>query len=76
VLVRGRFAALDVVTAALWAAGLVAAHGALGDLLAASSELERARGAVAGACLGAIVALTVTLVAPPVRGGSRDPALP
>ena len=75
-LVRGRFAALDVVAAALWAAGLVAAHALLGDVLAATTELERARGAVAGACLGAIVALTVTLVAPPVRGAPRDPALP
>ena len=76
ILVRGRFAPLDVVAAALWAAGLVAAHGALGEVLAATVELERARGAVAGACLGAIVALTVTLVSPRGRGGARDPALP
>ena len=76
VVVRGRFAPLDVVAAALWAAGLVLAHGALGDLLAATTELESARGVVAGACLGAVVALTVTLLAPPVGDGSRDPALP
>ena len=75
-LVRGRYAALDLLAAALWAAGLVVAHGALGDLLAATTELDRARGAVAGACLGAVVALSVTLLAPPVRGGPRGAALP
>ena len=74
--VRGRYAALDLVAAALWAAGLVVAQGALGDLLAATTELDRARGAVAGACLGAVVALSVTLLAPPARGGRPGPALP
>jgi hypothetical protein len=75
-LIRGRFAGLDLVAACVWAAGLVAAHGALGDLLAATTELDQARGAVAGACLGALVVLSATLLAPPVRGGSGDPALP
>ena len=75
-LVRGRYGALDLVAAALWAAGLIAAQSAMGDLLAATTELERARGAVAGACLGAVVALLVTFLAPPPRGGSGDPALP
>jgi hypothetical protein len=64
------------VAACVWAAGLVAAHGALGDLLAATTELDQARGAVAGACLGAVVVLSATLLAPPVRGGTGDPALP
>jgi eukaryotic-like serine/threonine-protein kinase len=75
-LVRGRFPGLDLVAACVWAAALVAAHGALGDLLAATTELEQARGAVAGAGLGALVVLSATLLAPPARGGSGDPALP
>jgi hypothetical protein len=75
-LVRGRYGALDLMAAALWAAGLIAAQSATGDLLAATTELERARGAVAGACLAAAVALLVTFLAPPPRGGSGDPALP
>jgi hypothetical protein len=76
--VRGRWAAMDLLAGAAWAAGLVLAHGALGDLLAATTELDRARGLVAGAALGGLVAVTVTLIAPPVRGGAgqRPPALP
>ena len=64
------------VGAALWVAGLVAAHGVLGDLLAATTELDRARGAVAGAALGGLVAVTVTLLAPPRARRPRPPALP
>ena len=74
--VRGRWAAMDLLAGAAWAAGLVLAHGALGDLLAATTELDRARGLVAGAVLGGLVAVTVTLIAPPVRGEPRPPALP
>jgi hypothetical protein len=55
-LVRGRSPALDAIGAAAWAAGLVAAHVALGDVLAASTALEEARGAVGGAALGALAA--------------------
>jgi len=75
-LVRGRWAAMDLLAGAAWAAGLVLAHEALGDVLAATTELERARGVVAGAALGGLVAVTVTLIAPPVRDGPRPPALP
>jgi hypothetical protein len=74
--VRGRWPAMDLLAGAAWAAGLVLAHGALGDLLAATTELDRARGLVAGAALGGLVAVTVTLIAPPVRDGNRPPALP
>ena len=74
--VRGRYPALDLLAAAVWAAGLVGAQGALGDLRAATTELDHARGAVVGACLGAVVALSATLLAPPARGGPRGPALP
>ena len=84
--VRGRWAAIDLLAGAAWAAALILAHGALGDLLAATTELERARGVVAGAALGGLVAVTMTLIAPPVdgdprsqappvRGGTRPPAL-
>ena len=74
--VRGRWAGMDLLAGAAWAAGLVLAHGVLGDLLAATTELDRARGVVAGAALGGLVAVTVTLIAPPVRDGPRPPALP
>ena len=76
VLVRGRFAAVDVVAAGLWGMGLVVAHGALGDLLAATTELDRARGALAGAGLGAVVAWTLAVLGSPVGRAARDPALP
>jgi len=74
--VRGRWAAVDLVAAAAWVAALVFAHSVLGDVLAPTTELEQARGAVAGAVLGGLVALAVTLIAPPVRCVASDPALP
>ena len=42
--VRGRWLAIDLLGAGLWAAGLVAAHAALGDMLAATTALDQARG--------------------------------
>lgn len=82
-LARGRYAALDLTVAALWVAGLVVAHEALGDLLAMTTEVPRARGAVAGAALGGLVAVTVILLVPQRRAelpqaadGRREPALP
>jgi eukaryotic-like serine/threonine-protein kinase len=75
--VRGRWAGMDLLAAGLWAVGLVVALGALGDLLAATTELDRARGAVAGAALGGLVAVTATLLSPPPpRDVTPDPALP
>ncbi len=74
--VRGRWAAMDLLAASAWAACLVLAHGVLGDMLAATTELDRARGAVAGAALGALVVVTVTLIAPPVTREGRSPAAP
>ena len=73
---RGRWAALDLVVGVAWVIGLVAAHGVLADLLAATAELDEARGAVAGAALAGLVAITVTLIAPPAsreRGGAALP---
>jgi hypothetical protein len=66
-LVRGRSLALDVLAGSAWAAALVAAHAGLADLLAATTELDEARGAAAGALLGVLAATAVTTVAPPVR---------
>ena len=71
--VRGRWAALDLLLGAAWVVGLVVAHGALGDLLAATTELEQARGAVAGAALGGLVAVTAAAIAPPLKDSARKP---
>jgi hypothetical protein len=60
--VRGRSLALDVIGGGLWAAALVTVHRGLGDLLASSTELGEARGAVAGAVLGACAAVAVAAV--------------
>jgi hypothetical protein len=72
--VRGRFLAWDLLVAATWAAGLVAAHGVLGDLLAASVELSEARGGVAGAVLGALIVVVAAAVAPPLPPAEAEPA--
>ena len=71
--VRGRWLALDLLGAGLWAAGLIAAHAALGDLLAATTALDQARGAVAGA-IGAGLLVGRRQLAPPRRTApSRHP---
>jgi hypothetical protein len=67
-LVRGRWLAVDALGAALWAAGLIAAHVALGDLLAAETALDQARGAAAGSIGAALVALGVSQMASPAEG--------
>ena len=66
--VRGRWLAVDVAGAALWAAGLVAAHAALGDMLAATTALDQARGALAGAIGAGVVVVAVSQMAPPAEG--------
>jgi hypothetical protein len=65
--VRGRSLALDVLGAATWAAALVAAHAAVADLVAASVELDQARGAVGGAVLAVLVAVAAAAVGLLVR---------
>jgi hypothetical protein len=67
-LVRGRWLAVDVAAAGAWAAGLIAAHVALGDALAADVALDSARGLVAGPLLGALVAVSVSQVVAPAEG--------
>jgi hypothetical protein len=67
-LVRGRALILDVLGAALWAGGLVAAHSALGQFESGDVPLDTARGAVAGAVLAVILAVAAAgagLVSPP-----------
>jgi hypothetical protein len=63
--VRGRWLAVDVVGAALCAAVLIAAHTALGDVLAAETALDHARGAVAGSIAAALVVVAVSRTAGP-----------
>jgi len=62
-LTRSRRVALVLAGATLWAVGVVAVHGALGDLLEGQVPLHTARGAVAGAVIGALVALGVWALA-------------
>ena len=71
-LVRGRSLGLDVFAATLWAGALVAAHAGLADMLAATTQLDEARGAAAGALLGVMAATAVTALAPPRREPSEN----
>jgi hypothetical protein len=71
--VRGRWLALDLLGAGLWAAGLMAAHVALGDLLAGTTAFDEARGAVAGSVGAAVVALAVSQIATPAEGWRARP---
>ncbi|HEY6779866.1 MAG TPA: bifunctional serine/threonine protein kinase/MFS transporter, partial [Thermoleophilaceae bacterium] len=80
-LVRGRQLALDALGAGLWAVGLIAALGAVGDLLVGETTLSQARGAVAGPILGAVAAVALAaLLRPardrPVAAPSDYPAMP
>jgi len=66
--VRGRWLVVDLLGAALWAAGLIAAHAALGDMLATTTALEQARGAVAGSVGAALVVVAVSQMTAPAEG--------
>jgi len=72
-LVRGRWLAVDLFGALLWACGLVAAHVALGDLLATTTALDAARGAVAGSAGAAVLVLSVAQMAPPAPSWRARP---
>jgi eukaryotic-like serine/threonine-protein kinase len=74
IVVRGRWLALDLLGALLWSAGLIAAHLALGDLLATTTALDAARGAVAGSVGAAILALAASQMVAPVEGWRAQPA--
>ncbi|HEX5910637.1 MAG TPA: hypothetical protein VFY44_09105, partial [Thermoleophilaceae bacterium] len=73
---RGRWAAVDLLVGTAWAVGLVLAHDWLGQLMSTGAGLQTARGAVAGAALGALVAVTAILLAPPRPDVTPEPALP
>jgi hypothetical protein len=75
-LVRGRWTKLDAAAAALWAIGLILALDAIGGLLDGATALDGARGAVAGSCLGAAVAVSVAALRSPEPAGETEPALP
>jgi eukaryotic-like serine/threonine-protein kinase len=72
--VRGRWLAVDVGGAVLWVTGLIVAHIALGDTLAATTVLDEARGAAAGAIGAALVVLAVSQLAAPADGWRTQPA--
>jgi hypothetical protein len=74
VVVRGRWLAVDLLGALLWSAALIVAHLALGDLLATTTALDAARGAVAGSVGAAVLVLAVSQVASPVEGWRAQPA--
>jgi eukaryotic-like serine/threonine-protein kinase len=63
-LVRGRFLMLDALAAGGWAAGLAAAHAALGGMLATATVLDQPRGGVAGALVAALVVVAAAQLAP------------
>jgi hypothetical protein len=71
--VRGRSLALDLLGAGLWAAALVTAHAAAADLVAASVELDQARGAVGGAILAVVVAVAAAAVGLAARPVEQEP---
>jgi len=65
--VRGRWLAVDLMGAAVCATGLVAAHLALGDALAAEVALDQPRGAVAGGIAAALLVVLVCHMARPAE---------
>ncbi len=70
---RGRRLGVDCVGAAIWAAGLMTAMAAVGDLTAGMAALDQPRGAVAGALVGAVVAVAISQTAPPTEGWRAQP---
>ncbi len=72
-MLRGRWLAADLVAAAAWSVALMASMAAIGNLLAGTAALEQARGAIAGALLGALVAVAVSQTSPPVEGWRAQP---
>ena len=65
---RGRWLGADLLAAGAWSVALMASMAAIGDLLAGTAALEQARGAVAGALVGARGGGGRVAISPPVRG--------
>ena len=72
-IVRGRWLAVDLFGAVLWTAGLIAAHFALGDMLATTTALDAPRGAVAGSVGAAALVLAVSQMAAPGARWRAEP---
>ena len=66
--VRGRWLAVDLAGAGVWAVALIAAQVALGDALAPEVALDQARGAVAAPLAAALIALSVSQIVAPAEG--------
>ena len=76
--VRGRALVLDIAGAAVWAVGLVAVHSGLARVMAGDVPLDDARGAVAGAVLGVLLAVAAAgagLVSPPTDEETLPPRM-
>jgi hypothetical protein len=71
--VRGRSLSFDLLGASAWAVALVTAHAAVSDLVAASVELDQARGAVGGAILAVVVAVAAAAVGLAARPVEPEP---
>jgi eukaryotic-like serine/threonine-protein kinase len=63
-LVRGRWLAVDLLGAGLWAVALIVTLTAVGDMLAATTALSEPRGAVAGAIGAALVVVAAAQMGP------------
>jgi hypothetical protein len=63
-LVRGRWLAVDLLGAGLWAVALVVTLTAVGDMLAATTALSEPRGAVAGAIGAALIVVAAVQMGP------------
>jgi eukaryotic-like serine/threonine-protein kinase len=63
-LVRGRWLAVDVLGAGLWAVALAVTLTAMGDMLAATTALGEPRGAAAGAFLAGLIAVAAAHMRP------------
>ena len=77
-LVRGRALVLDILGASIWAVALIAAHSGLAQVMAGDVPLNDARGAVAGAVLGVLVAVAAAglgVVSPPRDEESVPPRM-
>ncbi len=72
--VRGRFTGLDLLAAGAWAAALVTAQAALGDLLASVTVLDQPRGGPVGPIAAALVVFTAVTASPSSVGGTGEPA--
>jgi hypothetical protein len=72
--VRGRFLGLDLVAAGAWAAALVVAQAALGEVLASVTVLDQPRGGPVGPIVAALVVVGAAATRPASIRGTGEPA--